>query len=474
MVGITSYGAYLPLWRLSRSAIVAGAKGEKPICNYDEDSITMAVAAANDCLRGANRETIDGLIFASTTIPYKEQQSAAIVAAGADLNSDIFTADIATSLKGGTTALKLAADAIKAGSARQVMVTAADRRQAIPLSANDRNFGDGAAALLLGNSNVIATLEGSYSVSDEILDVWHDDGDPFIRNSHERFGETEGYLKVTGKAIAGLLEKSKLSPKDFAKAAVYAPNARRAAELIKSQGFDPKTQLQDTFSNNMGNTGTAYPLMLFVAALEEAKPGDLILVAGYGNGADALAFKVTDEIKKVQGNAARRGMKKHLESKQIVNDYKTYWLWRGLLNPDTKEGYLSHHFNTISPTALSRDRNRLLRLHGVKCKVCGTIQYPPQSVCAECHTRDQFEEVRLSDKKGTLFTMSMDSVSSETDSPVPICKVHIDGGGKLLSYMTDRVVEEVKVGMEVEMTFRLFYIRKGIHAYFWKATPIRA
>ena len=57
MVGITSYGAYVPLYRLSREAIARGGRGEKAICNFDEDSITMAAAAAIDCLTGINRGT---------------------------------------------------------------------------------------------------------------------------------------------------------------------------------------------------------------------------------------------------------------------------------------------------------------------------------------------------------------------------------------------------------------------------------
>jgi len=35
------------------------------------------------------------------------------------------------------------------------------------------------------------------------------------------------------------------------------------------------------------------------AALEKAKPGDKILVVGFGQGADALLFEVTPEISKL-------------------------------------------------------------------------------------------------------------------------------------------------------------------------------
>ncbi|MDP6515270.1 MAG: 3-hydroxy-3-methylglutaryl CoA synthase, partial [Alphaproteobacteria bacterium] len=63
MIGITAYGAYIPRLRLSRQAAVAAngwfnpalaalAKGERAMANWDEDSLTMAVEAARDCLDG--------------------------------------------------------------------------------------------------------------------------------------------------------------------------------------------------------------------------------------------------------------------------------------------------------------------------------------------------------------------------------------------------------------------------------------
>ena len=95
MVGITSFGAYVPFLRLDRGAIGKGGKGEKSMANFDEDSITMAVAAVRDCLNGIDRNSIDGLFFASTTSPYREKQAAATVAVSCDLRQDIPTADFA-------------------------------------------------------------------------------------------------------------------------------------------------------------------------------------------------------------------------------------------------------------------------------------------------------------------------------------------------------------------------------------------
>jgi len=474
MVGVTSYGAYVPRWRLSRGAIAEGARGEKSICNFDEDSVTMAVAAAMDCLRGVDREAVDGLLFASTTSPYGEKECAAIAATAADLPRNIVTADFTNSLKAGATAIKFASDAVKAGTARQIMVTATDRRQGEAMTPLDQGLGDGAAALLIGDTNVIASLEASYLLSDTIMDIWRDSDDTFLRNAHERFVDQKGYMDVISEAVAGLLKESGFAPNDFAKIALYAPNARRAREVATRLGFDVKLQLQDTMSDVMGNTGVPHSLMTFIAALENARPGDLILFASYGDGAAAFAFRVTEEIDKVRGNPERRGMKKYLESKSVINDFKTYWLWRGLLRPNTKAGFLPHHFWKISPTALWRERERILRFHAYRCKVCGTVQYPPQRVCAKCDTRDQYEPVRLSDRKGTIFTYSMDYLSSPVDVPIVVPIVTTIGDGKILCYLTDHLVEELKPGLEVEWSLRNFMVREGIQNYFWKAMPVRA
>jgi len=467
MVGITSYGAYVPLFRLSREAIAKGARGEKAICGFDEDSITMAVAASCDCLNGIDRGTIDALYFATTTFPYEEKPGAPIVAMAADLREDIFTADFAHSLRAGTSALRAAIDAVKAGSAKKVMVAAADSRLGMPGSAFEQNFGDGAGVLLIGDSNVVASIEASHSVYNEILDIWRAEGDTFVRSWEDRFVATHGYLEVVGEAVSGLMRKTKLSPKDFAKVVLYTPDGRRGMELAGSLGFDAKTQLQDPLFAAMGNTGAAYPLMLLVAALEEAKAGDRILFASYGNGSDAFVLQVTEQIGKLKD---RRGMKKHLESKKVITDYRKYLIWRGLLPHEERDpGPIRY----LSAPAVWREREANLRLRGVKCRVCGTIQFPPQRVCSKCHTKDQFEPYRLSDKKAKVVSFAMDYVTPAADLPTATTTIDFDGGGRIQCYMTDREPEQVKCGLPVEMSFRKIIDKDGARIYFWKSIPVR-
>ena len=171
MAGIASYGAYIPYYRLSRAEIAkawgnAAGPGERAVAGYDEDSLTMAVAAARDCLTGIDRASIGGLYFASTTAPYREKQSAALIAAVLGLAPEAATMDFSGSLRSGTNALRAALDAVVSGSAQNILVCAADTRLGYPSGPAEMNFGDGAAALLVSAGGTIAEVE---AVRDQVL-----------------------------------------------------------------------------------------------------------------------------------------------------------------------------------------------------------------------------------------------------------------------------------------------------------------
>ena len=53
MVGIAAYGAYIPRYRLGAETVGWNSRQERAVANFDEDSVTMAVAAGSDCLRWA-------------------------------------------------------------------------------------------------------------------------------------------------------------------------------------------------------------------------------------------------------------------------------------------------------------------------------------------------------------------------------------------------------------------------------------
>lgn len=210
MVGITSYGVYIPRYRLSRD-IVAKAwgprfiSGERAVANHDEDSLTMATEAALNCLLGIDPKTVDGLIFASTTSPYLEKQASTLVATAVDLPVEIYTADHLSSIRAGMAALKNAMDAVKGGSARNILVAAVDSRKGEPGSDSEQLLGDGSAAVMVGGTGVVASLEGVYSLSEEFMDSWRKQDDDFIQKGDAAFVQAYGYGRMVPECIRGTL-----------------------------------------------------------------------------------------------------------------------------------------------------------------------------------------------------------------------------------------------------------------------------
>jgi hydroxymethylglutaryl-CoA synthase len=463
MVGIVSYGCYVPFWRLQRNAIAAGLMGEKAIAGFDEDSITMAVAAAIDCLEHAERGSIDGLFFASTTSPYIEKQAASIVAKALDLRRDVFTADALACLRGGTIAMRIASDMVKAGSAKRVLITAADCRLGAPESSFEQDSGDGAAAMIFGDSTeVIATITGSYSISNELMDVWRLSGEAFVNMEETRFIEEEGYLKNVEEAVSGIMKKYSFTAKDFSKSVFYAPNIRCYRALTSRLGF-VSNQLQDSLFDSVGNAGTAYSIMMLIAALEDSKPGDKILLASYGDGSDAFIFETTEHI-----SGRKRGLKPYIQSKKIVNDYHKYLKWRRVLPLDKGSGV---HIPKPSLKEMMRRQEEVLCMYGTKCKVCGTVQYPPQRVCTKCNAKDEYDKIRLSDKKGAIYSWTVDYGAGGPEPPI-ITFVNLEGGGRVFCILTDAEFEDVKIDMPVEFTLRKGY-GDVFPEYIWKMRPIR-
>src|SRR5260370_29830955 len=158
MTGLASYGGYLPRLRLSRQAIVAAnawanpalgsqAKGERAMCNWDEDAITMAVEAARDCLGDRPREGFAALVLASTSAPFDDRQNAGIVAQALRLAGAINTMDVAASQRAGTSGLIAALDT--AAARGPVLFLSAETRPAPAARAQHLQTADRPASPLL-------------------------------------------------------------------------------------------------------------------------------------------------------------------------------------------------------------------------------------------------------------------------------------------------------------------------------------
>lgn len=468
MPGIVAHGAYVPRFLLGAETVGWPGSQERAVANFDEDSVTMAVAAGQDCLQNRDRSAIDALFFASSTVPYAEKQGAAIISAALDLRRDIFAADVTDVLRAGTTALRSALDAVAAGSAKQALVLVADSRQGAPRSDTERNSGDGAAAFLVGQDDLAAEFVGSFTLTENMLDNWRSSGDPFVRSWEDRFASEEGLERIVPDAVDGFLAKYQVSLADVARVALYAPDARRHARLVRRLDLNPQ-QVQDPLFGRLGNTGAPFPLMLLSAALDDVPPGALVLAVSYGDGSDVLAFRTTGLLQPAA--AAGGGLSASLASRIVLPTYETYAKWRDVWL--TEDAARRPSPSSPSVSAMWRESNKNLRLYAGRCNACGYVQYPPQRVCVNCQAKDDSVSVRLSDRSGEVFTYSMDYIAGAVDTPLVVSVVDFQGGGRIICMLTDRELDEVCVGMPVEMSFRKLRVVNGIHNYYWKAAPRR-
>lgn len=481
MSGIVSCGGYIPRYRLSRKFIFesmgwlnpasAGyARGEKAVANYDEDSLTMATAAAIESLAGGDRLQVEGLHFASTTMPYKERLNAAIMANALNLPDTIRSSDFTGGLRAGTTALISALETVEAGRAKKILVTSADTRLGKMGTVEEMIFGDGAAAFLVGDDDIIAEFKGSYSLSCDFVDHYRGSMAKYDRSWEERWIRDEGIEKFIPAAVEGLMKKYDLKVSDCAKLIYPCPYAAAHKNIAKKLGLDDQ-RLEPTMMDRIGNTGTPHSFLMFLSALEKSKPGDNLVVVSFGSGCDALLFSVTDKITEYTGN---KTLGKHLNRGKELTSYQKYIVFKGLGQADF--GLRSEEDIWTRWTLQWRNR-KVFALVGTRCKACGTPQFPPQRVCVNpaCGAIDQMEDYPFAQKNAHVFNYTGDLLAATFDPPGIHGQVNFEGGGRYWFEFTDCTLDEMKVGMPMKMDFRKKYYdsRRDIHGYFWKAVPVR-
>ncbi len=482
MVGICSFSGYVPRYRIDRMKVfeamgwmnpgnIGNARGEKAVANFDEDSITMAVAAGLNALAGMDRSKVEAVYLASTTMPYKERLNAGIVSAALGLNEKVRTADFSGGLKAGTTALLSAIEGVESKRLNSVVVAAADSRLGQPASPQELIFGDAGAALVVGHENVVAEFKGSYSITHDFVDHYRGQFSKYDRQWEDRWIRDLGFDQFIPEVINGFLNKYQLKIDDFTKVIYdcHYPAARKKLNQVLGIALEAD---QGNFQAEIGQSGTAQSLLMLTKALEEAKPGDKLLVVSFGSGCDALYFEVTENIKTIANNS---GVSASLANKAELDNYTKFLVWRDILPGDT--GLRSEQDVWTRWSALWRSRKMMLGLWGNKCKKCGTLQIPPQKVCVnqECNAVGEMEDYLFSDKIGHIASFTGDMLAASINPPAIYGQVIFEGGGKMMFDFTDCELDEVDTGMAVSMSFRKRYYdkKRDISGYFWKAVLLK-
>ncbi|MGG0174750.1 OB-fold domain-containing protein [Gottfriedia acidiceleris] len=461
MKGIISYGAYIPYNRLQRQKIKeffesSASGGERAVAGFDEDSVSMGVEAALDCLSELKEKSIQSLYFATTSAPYKEKSSLPTISRALQLKSGLRGLESAHSLNGGSSSI------LSAHEHEETLVIASDIRIGGPSGQNEQFFGDGAAAFLIGNGEqVIAEIIGGASYQEEVISEWRSQSDPFTQNWEERFGLTI-FMNHVWKALTNFTEIHDISPHSISKAVISGPGKKANLQLANKLGLK-KEQIQDPLYDQVGAAGCAHAPMMLVSALEEAKPKDRILVIDFAEGVNIILFEVTEAITKLP---KRKGISGYLDIKNNDLSYSRYLKWRGMLGVEPPRRPAT---SRPSAPAMFRNYEQNLSLIGSKCLKCGTPQFPKQRVCAECQALDQTEPYSFMDKQAAIVTYAVDYLAATPAPPVMMTVIDFEEGGRIFSELTDCDPKEIEIGMGVEMTFRRLYQAGGIHNYFWKA-----
>ncbi len=484
--GIISFGAYLPRLRLQRKAIAAAnawfnpsvaalGKGERTMANWDEDAVTMAVEAARDALPRtrdplSSRGHVGALYFASTTMPFADRQNAGIVSAALSLPENIHTADIAGSQRAGLSALIAAFEKVAAGSTDCALVAAADRRATRAGSTQEFQFGDGSAAFVVGTKDPAVRFLGSNSVSVDFIDHFRGEGEDFDYNWEERWIRDEGYTRIVPQTVKGLLERTGVKASEIDHFILPCLFAKLDQQLAQKCGIDP-SKVRDNLAATVGECGTAHALLMLAHTLEEAKPGQKILVASFGQGCDAVLLETGDGLDKAR---PARGVKGSLARRKEESNYMKWLAFNGLV--EMEKGMRAEKDNKTALTVTYRKRDMLFGLVGGKCEKCGTAQFPRTRICVNpnCKAVDQQKPFSFAELEGKVLSWSADFLTYSQDPPQHYGMVTFEEGGRFLSDFTDVDVGTVDSGSKMRMVFRVkdFDERRGFRRYFWKAAPV--
>jgi 3-hydroxy-3-methylglutaryl CoA synthase len=480
-VGILAHGAYIPRKRLQRSVVFAQhawfasglkglAKGERAIADWDEDPITMAVEAARDTLVGIERESVGAVTLASTTLPFVDRLNAGVVKEALGLPDATGALDCTGSQRVATSALIQALQGAGAVGSSPHLCLAAEMRKARPASEAELQNGDAAAGLLVGKGRPIAKFLGAHSVTLDFVDHYRTPDMDFDYGWESRWVRDEGFVGLTVEALKAGLAKQGLGAEDVAHLVVPIVARGVAGQIAKSAAI-AEAAVADPLLGQLGDSGAAHPFVMLCAALERASPGEKLVVIGFGQGVDVLVFEATAELREL---APRRGVGGSLERRVPDENYMRWLFHRGLV--DLERGMRAELDQKQPFTTLWRNRKAVLGLVGSRCRETGTVQFPPSDVSVSpngwhAHTQEPYS---LAERRAQIVTFTADSLTYSPDPPGCYGLVDFEGGGRLTMEFADVAPEDLVVGREMRMAFRIKATdeQRGFIKYFWKAVPV--
>jgi len=468
MRGLIGYGVYVPSFRLDRKAIAGalgspGGAGTRSVASYDEDTTSLGVEAARAALRATPAARPDALFFATSLPAYLDKTNATAIHAALGLDAEALACDMLGSVRSGAGALRAA---LQGGGL--TLVALADIRTGLPGGGDEREGGDGAAALVCADDSrelpVLAEPVAHASTTAEFLERWRVPGEPASHQWEERFGE-HAYVPLGEAAVTEALKHAGVTAPAIHRWIIAGPHARATKRLAASVGATKGT-VADDLAAVVGNTGTAHAALLLAQALDAAAADQLIAAVSLADGCDVTIWRTTAAL---SGHRPKAKVAAQIAGGVPVS-YQGFLTWRGFLQrepprrPDPEPP-------AAPPSRRAEDWK--FGFTGSRCQACGARHLPPQRVCVKCHAMDRMAPERLADVPATIATFTVDRLAYSLSPPVVAAVIDFEGGGRFQCELTDVDPAAVRIGDRVEMTFRRLFTAHGVHNYFWKARPVR-
>jgi 3-hydroxy-3-methylglutaryl CoA synthase/uncharacterized OB-fold protein len=466
-LSIKRVGGYLPLLRLERQAAAAAlrwsglagsAAGLRAVAGWDEDAVSFAVEAAR--IARAPDADPGALIFASTSAPFLERAHAPILVDALGLPRETRAFDVANSRRCAVTVL---AAALEGSDRRDVLIAAGERRPAAPGNPLQLGWGDGAAAVLVGEGPGAARLLGSACVTHDLVDIYASREHPAPYAAEERFVREIAGEEILAPAIRRALAAAGVAAGEITAAVVHEPVSGVYKAIAPKLGLSAPNLLARV-NERAGDLGAAQVLFGLALALHDAAPGDRLLVASFGGGCDALVLEVEGEA---PGAAAVAQM---LDQGVAFAEYVRFLSLTGSLDLDwgpRAEGELK-----TSATALARHGRDVTGFVGGADRT-GNVQFPKSPVPVAPDASGPLADVRLAETPARVVSFTADRLNYTPDPPFNFGLVQFENGARLLMEFCDTPKEGLAVGDPLQMRFRIKSLdrKRGFRTYFWKAAP---
>jgi len=334
-VGIVSYSAYIPRFRI-KSADIAVAWGkdpqiianglgiiEKSVPSLDQDVATISVEAARAALArcNINPQDIGAIYVGSESHPYAVKPTGTIVGEAIGATPGLMVADYEFACKAGTAAIQSCMSMVLAEMITYGLAIGADTSQASPGDALEYAASAGGAAFIIGKDKIIATINDTYSFTTDTPDFWRREGRKYA----------PAYFRHITSSAKQLMERVGAKPDDYTYAVFHQPNGKFPLKVAKMLGFSKEQVQQGLLCPMIGNTYSGSSMVGLASVLDVANPGDRVFLTSYGSGAgsDSFDITVTDQISEFSRKEAPL-VSQFVEDKEYI-DYSTYAKYRDLL-----------------------------------------------------------------------------------------------------------------------------------------------